>query len=139
MRGRRFGGLDLGTIWLVMAGNGNRDGADAAGDSEREGQGGQGSDERDLRMWDRELGGYGGWNHGSPESQPQPGPPPSRRTKKVYFVMMGTCLGLCIVAWVVVAQYSTIAAVIMSAVALVIPPFASIIANATSATDRHRR
>ena len=137
MLGRRFGGQNLGSIWLVMAGNGDRGGADAAG-GEREGKGGQGPDERDLRMWDRELGGYGGWHHGSPESQPQPGPPPSRRTKKVYFAMMGTCLGLCVVAWVVVAQYSTIAAVIMSAVALVIPPFASIIANATSATDRRQ-
>jgi hypothetical protein len=137
MFGRRFDRQDLGNIWLVMAGNGDRGGADAAG-GEREGHGGQSPDERDLRMWDRELGGYGSWHHGSPESQPQPGPPPSRRTKKVYFAMMGTCLGLCAVAWVVVARYSTIAAVIMSAVALVIPPFASIIANATSATDRRR-
>ena len=96
-------------------------------------------DERDLRKWDRELGGYGGWHRGSPESQPQPGPPASRRTKTVYFVMMGTCLGLYVVAWVVVAQYSTIAAVVMSAVALLIPPFASIIANAASATDRRPR
>lgn len=96
-------------------------------------------DERDLRMWDRELGGYGGWHHGPPESQPQPGPPPSRHTRVVYFAMMGACLGLCVVAWVVVARYSTIAAVVMSAVALVIPPFASIIANSASATDRHRR
>jgi hypothetical protein len=96
-------------------------------------------DEQDLRMWDRELGGYGGWHHGPPESQPQPGPPPPRRTRAVYFAMMGTCLGLCVVAWVVVARYSTIAAVVMSAVALVIPPFASIIANAASATDRRRR
>ncbi|HEX6449528.1 MAG TPA: hypothetical protein VF060_08705 [Trebonia sp.] len=138
-----------------MAGNGDRGGADAAGGGDRDRDRGgrpeqdaQGPgkrtpneptpEDRDLRMWDRELGGYGGWHHGSPESQPQPGPPPSRRTKKVYFAMMGTCLGLCVVAWVVVAQYSTIAAVIMSAVALMIPPFASIIANAASATDRRR-
>lgn len=90
-------------------------------------------------MWDREVGGYGGWHHGPPESQPQPGPPPSRRTKTVYFAMMGTCLGLCAIAWVVVARYSTIAAVVMSAVALVIPPFAAIIANAASASDRRPR
>jgi hypothetical protein len=95
--------------------------------------------DRDLRMWDRELGGYGGWRHGPPGSQPQPGPPPSRRVKTVYFIMMGVCLGLCIVAWVFVAPISTVAAVVMSAVALVIPPFASIIANATSATDRRSR
>lgn len=95
-------------------------------------------DERDLRMWDRELGGYGGWHHGPPESQPQPGPQPSRRVKKIYFTMMGICLGLFVLAWAVVNQYSTIAAVVMSAVALVIPPFAAIIANAPSATDRRR-
>lgn len=120
-----------------MAGNGDpeRDpGADGGGRDEPNGR-----NDRDLRMWDRELGGYGGWHHGPPERQPQPGPPPSRRTKTVYFVMMGACLGLCIVAWVVVAQYSTVAAVVMSAVALVIPPFASIIANSASATDRRPR
>lgn len=95
-------------------------------------------DERDLRMWDRELGGYGSWRHGPPESQPQPGPQPSRRVKTIYFIMMGTCVGLCVLAWMVVDRFSTIAAVVMSAVALVIPPFASIIANAASATDRRR-
>jgi multisubunit Na+/H+ antiporter MnhG subunit len=69
----------------------------------------------------------------------QPGPPPSRRTKGIYFAMMGTCLGLCVIAWVVVARYSTVAAVVMSVAALVIPPVAAIIANAASATDRRRR
>jgi hypothetical protein len=110
---------------------GNRDDGHGA-DRDRD------SRDRDLRIWDREMGGYGGWNRGAPDSQPQPGPPPSHRTKVVYFAMMGTCLGLCAIAWVVVARYSTLAAVIMSAAALVIPPFASIIANAASATDRHR-
>ncbi|MCL2586261.1 MAG: DUF3099 domain-containing protein [Streptosporangiales bacterium] len=95
-------------------------------------------DERDLRMWDRELGGYGGWHHGPPESQPQPGPQPSPRTKKVYFIMMGVCLGLFVLAWAVVDRYSTIAAVAMCAVALVIPPVAAIIVNAASSTDRRR-
>lgn len=96
-------------------------------------------DERDLRMWDRELGGYGGWHHGPPESQPQPGPQPSRRIKTVYFVMMGVCVGLFVLAWAVVNRYSTIAAVVMCAVALGIPPLAAIIANARSATDHRRR
>ncbi|HWG02036.1 MAG TPA: hypothetical protein VG164_09370 [Trebonia sp.] len=68
----------------------------------------------------------------------QPGPPPPPRTKRLYFAMMGTCLGLLVIGWVVVARYSTVAAVVMSAVALVIPPFAAIIANAASATDRRR-
>jgi Protein of unknown function (DUF3099) len=66
----------------------------------------------------------------------QPGPPPSRRTKRVYFVLMGICLSLFVLAWAVVDRFSTVAAVVMSAVALVIPPFAAIIANRSSAVDR---
>lgn len=57
---------------------------------------------------------------------------------EIYFLMMGVCIGLFVIAWAVVDKYTTIGAVIMSLVALVIPPFASIIANATSATDRRR-
>lgn len=95
--------------------------------------------EHDLRLWDRELGGYGDWQEGPPESQPQPGPPPSRRVKTAYFVMMGICVGLFVLAWAVVDRYSTIAAVVMCAVALAIPPLAAIIANSASATDRRRR
>ncbi len=51
---------------------------------------------------------------------------------------MMICIGLFVLAWAVVERYSVIAAVIMSVVALVIPPFAAIIANAASATDRRR-
>ena len=43
--------------------------------------------------------------------------------------MMGTCLTLFVLAWAVVRFYSTGAAVVMSMVALVIPPFAAIIAD----------
>lgn len=110
---------------------GNEDDAPEAGDGD------PGRPDRDLNQWDRELGGYGY----RPGDQPDPrssGQPPSGRTKTVYFVMMGTCLGLCAIAWAVVSRYSTVAAVIMSAAALVIPPFAAIIANASSATDRRR-
>jgi len=70
------------------------------------------------------------------EPREEPGPPPSRGTKRVYLVLMATCLGLFVLAWAVVDRYSTIAAVVMSAVALVIPPFAAIIANRSSAVDR---
>ncbi len=66
----------------------------------------------------------------------EPGPAPSRRAKRVYFVLMAICLGLFVLAWAVVDRYSTVAAVVMSAVALVIPPFAAIIANRSSAVDR---
>jgi ABC-type phosphate transport system permease subunit len=52
---------------------------------------------------------------------------------------MGICIGLFVLSWAVVDRYSTTAAVIMTIVALVIPPFAVIVANAFSAADRRRR
>lgn len=66
------------------------------------------------------------------------GPQPSRGDKRLYFVLMTICIGLFVIAWAVVDRYSVIAAVTMSAVALVIPPCAVIIANVASATDRRR-
>jgi hypothetical protein len=68
-----------------------------------------------------------------------PGPEPTRGDKRRYFVLMGICITLFVVSWAVVGRYSVLAAVIMSAVALVIPPFAAIVANVASATDRRRR
>ena len=65
-------------------------------------------------------------------------PQPSRGDKRLYFVLMTICIGLFVLAWAVVQRYSVIAAVIMSAVALVIPPFAAIVANVASATHRRR-
>ena len=71
--------------------------------------------------------------------QPPPtGQPPSRRDRRFYFVLMTICIGLFVLAWAVVDRYSTVAAIVMSAVALVIPPFAAIVANAASAIDRRR-
>ncbi len=67
------------------------------------------------------------------------GTPPSRRDRRRYFTLMTVCIGLFILAWAVVDRYSTVAAIVMSAVALVIPPFAAIVANAASAIDRRRR
>ena len=52
----------------------------------------------------------------------------------VYFVLMGLCLGLFVLAWAVVR--SPVAAAIMSAVALAIPPVAVIIANAGDEPSR---
>jgi hypothetical protein len=63
-------------------------------------------------------------------------PLPSRGDKRRYFVLMGICIGLFVLAWAVLERYSVIAAVVVSAVALLIPPFAAIIANVTSATQR---
>ena len=50
--------------------------------------------------------------------------------ERAYLTLMGVCLLLIILAWTLVWHYSTIAAVAMSAVALVIPPVAAIIGNA---------
>jgi hypothetical protein len=66
------------------------------------------------------------------------GPQPSRRDKRLYLLLMTICIGLFVLSWAVVDRYSTTAAVIVTIVALVIPPFAVIIANAASATDRKR-
>ena len=73
------------------------------------------------------------------DSEPEPpGPQPSRRDRRFYFALMTTCIGLFVLSWAVLDRYSAIAAIATSAVALVIPPVAVIIANAASATDRRR-
>jgi DUF3099 family protein len=66
------------------------------------------------------------------------GPQPSRRDKRLYLVLMTICIGLFVISWAVVDRYSQTAAIVVSLVALVIPPFAVIIANAASASDRRR-
>lgn len=53
----------------------------------------------------------------------------SRRRQRTYFLMMGTCIVLIVVAWFVVRFFSTPAAIGMSIVAAVIPPVAAITAN----------
>ena len=67
-----------------------------------------------------------------------PGPQPSRRDRRLYLVLMAVCIGLFVLSWAVLDRYSTTAAIVVSVVALVIPPFAVIIANVASATDRRR-
>jgi Protein of unknown function (DUF3099) len=66
------------------------------------------------------------------------GPQPSRVDKRWYFALMALCIGLFVLSWAVIDRYSVLASVIVSAVALVIPPVAVIIANVASATDRRR-
>jgi hypothetical protein len=73
------------------------------------------------------------------DSDDDPGPQPSRVDKRWYFALMATCIGLFVLSWAVIDRYSTLAAVIVSAVALAIPPFAVIVANVASASDRRRR
>jgi len=53
----------------------------------------------------------------------------SLRRRHVYYALMGTCLVLILLAWNLVRFWSVTAAVVMSGVALVIPPVAAIIAN----------
>jgi hypothetical protein len=62
-----------------------------------------------------------------------PGPLGLRTRRRAYFILMGVCLALIVLAWMVVDRFSILAAVIMSAVALVIPPVAAIIGNAGQA------
>lgn len=52
-----------------------------------------------------------------------------RQRKRLYLGLMGLCVGLFLVAWLVVSRYSVVAAFVMSAVAAVIPPAAAIVAN----------
>ncbi|KQY62459.1 DUF3099 domain-containing protein [Nocardioides sp. Root151] len=52
-----------------------------------------------------------------------------KRRQRIYFTLMGTCLLLILLAWNVVRLWSTTAAVVMSAIAAVIPPTAAILAN----------
>ena len=55
-----------------------------------------------------------------------------------YFGLMAACVTLFVLAWALVRFYSLAAAVAMSAVALVIPPVAIIIANAGDEPSRRR-
>ena len=57
---------------------------------------------------------------------------------RAYFIMMGVCVALFIAAWAVVRLYSTTAAVVMTCVALAIPPIAVIVANAGDEASRRK-
>ena len=49
--------------------------------------------------------------------------------KRAYVILMSVCIGLILLAWNVVRLFSVTAALIMSAIAAVLPPVAAIIAN----------
>ena len=53
----------------------------------------------------------------------------SHSSHTTYFVLMGTCILLIVLAWNVVRFWSVPAAVVMSVVAAVIPPVAAIVAG----------
>ncbi|MBM9508455.1 DUF3099 domain-containing protein [Actinacidiphila acididurans] len=58
------------------------------------------------------------------------------RRRHVYYAMMGTCVGLFVLAWAVVRIWSVPAAIGMCVVAMVIPPIAAIVANRRGPDDR---
>ncbi|WP_084714870.1 DUF3099 domain-containing protein [Streptacidiphilus rugosus] len=57
------------------------------------------------------------------------------RRRHVYYALMGVCLLLIVLAWNVVRLWSVPAAVVMSLVAMVIPPVAAIVANRRGPDD----
>ena len=57
---------------------------------------------------------------------------------RLYFALMALCLALFVLSWAVVRLYSVTAAVVMSVVAVAIPPIAVIIANAGDEGTRRR-
>jgi hypothetical protein len=69
---------------------------------------------------------------------PVPAPPPVRRPVSPrrrylrYFLIMGVCVLLIVLAWTWVRFYSVTAALIMSLVAAVMPPLAAVVTNADS-------
>ena len=55
--------------------------------------------------------------------------------RRAYFLLMGTCLVLILLAWNVVRLWSTTAAVVMSVVAALIPPVAVFVGNLGALDD----
>ena len=60
---------------------------------------------------------------------------PRATRRHAYAWLMGTCIVLILLAWNVVRLWSVTAAVVMSVIAAVIPPFAAIVANLGSAAE----
>lgn len=57
------------------------------------------------------------------------------RRRHAYVWLMGTCIVLILLAWNLVRLWSVTAAVVMSAIAAVIPPAAAIVANLGSMAE----
>ena len=66
-------------------------------------------------------------NGGRPRRQGKPLSLGAR--ERAYLVMMGVCVLLIVLAWTLIWRYSVTAAIVMSVVALVVPPVAAIVAN----------
>jgi hypothetical protein len=70
---------------------------------------------------------------GSPRAPSRPRS--ARRRTRLYLILMGTCLTLIALSWIWLRTVSTPAAVVLSLIAMVIPPLAAIVANAGWAGD----
>jgi hypothetical protein len=68
----------------------------------------------------------------------EPGPLAFSTRRRAYFALMGACLLLIVLSWTLIWRFSILAAVIMSAVALFIPPLAAIVANSGQANRQLR-
>lgn len=71
-------------------------------------------------------------HHDQPPRVTEVPPPLSERQRlrmRRYFLLMGSCLTLIVLAWTLVRLWSTEWAVAMSLVAAVIPPVAAFVAN----------
>jgi hypothetical protein len=55
--------------------------------------------------------------------------------RRAYFLLIGTCIGLITLAWSVVRLLSVTAAVVMSVIAMVIPPIAAFLGNTGDPDD----
>jgi hypothetical protein len=65
-----------------------------------------------------------------PERARKPRPPIDEHTRvRRYLILMGTCLGLLVLAWGLVRLWSVPLAVGMSMIAMVLPPIAAVVAN----------
>lgn len=67
-----------------------------------------------------------------PRAFTPPKPVTERRRHLRYFLIMGTCLLLIVLAWTWVRYYSVFAAGVMSIVAALLPPLAAVVTNADS-------
>jgi len=67
-----------------------------------------------------------------PREPKPPKPITPRRRYQRYFLIMGTCMVLIVLAWTWVRFYSVLAAGIMSIVAALLPPLAAVLTNADS-------
>jgi hypothetical protein len=68
----------------------------------------------------------------APHRQAPPKPITPRRRYQRYFLIMGVCMLLIVLAWTWVRFYSVLAAGIMSGVAALLPPLAAVMTNADS-------